>query len=131
MQQVAGGPPIAKLFSSDTWVAHNCAFSFSELEYQVFVNWYIWKAQRGSISINIPIKNSLGLTTQECYIPSYQAQQRARRWMVTCQIIVIREEKMDECDFESLLNSFDYFEDLSFAISLLDEAARSLPNGNV
>ena len=131
MQQVAGGAPIAKLFSSDTWVAHNCAFSFSELEYQVFVQWYIWKVKSGALSINMPLKNSLGLTNHEVYIPSYQAQQNAKRWIVTCQIIVIRQEKMDECEFDSLLNSFDAFEDLSAAINLLDSIVRNLPHGDV
>lgn len=131
MQQVAGGPPIAKLFSSDTWVAHNCAFSFNELQYQVFVQWYIWTTKNGSLSINIPLKNSLGLTTQEAYIPSYQSQQLGKRWTVTCQIIVVRQEKMDECYAESLVNSFSRFESLTFAIPSLDDAARSLPNGDI
>ena len=131
MQQVAGGPPIANLFSSDTWVAHNVAFSFNELEYQVFVQWYIWNTKQGALSFNIPLKNSLGLTCQEVYLPSYQAAQVAKRWRVTGQIIVIRQEKMDECDAESLVNSFNAFESLPFAISALDQAVRNLPNGDV
>ena len=131
MQQVAGGPPIAKLFSSDTWVAHNVAFSFSELEYQVFVQWYIWNIKQGALSFNIPIKNSLGLTEQEVYLPSYQATQAAKRWRVTGQIIAIRQEKMEECDAESLVNSFNAIESLTFAIPILDQAVRNLPNCDV
>lgn len=127
LQQVAGGAPIAKLFSSDTWVAHNAAFTFTELEYQVFVQWYIWKVLRGSKSINMKLKNSLGLTCQEVLIPSYNAVQSGKLWRVSCTIIVIREEKMDECDAESLLNSHNAFENLTYAIKLINEAVPRLP----
>lgn len=127
LQQVAGGAPIAKLFSSDAWVAHNAAFSFSELEYQVFVQWYIWKALRGAKSINMKLKNSLGLTCQEVLIPSYQARQNQKRWTVTCTIIVIREEKMDECDAESLLVAHNSFEDLAYAINAINTYIPRLP----
>lgn len=131
MQQVAAGAPIAKLFTSDTWVAHNAAFSFNELQYQVFVQWYIWSAGNGAKSINMKLKNSLGLTCQEVYIPSYQASQVGRRWRITCQIIVVRQEKMGQCDAESLVNSYNVFENLPIAIPLFDSVVRNLPDGNV
>lgn len=127
LQQVAGGAPIAKLFSSDTWVAHNAAFSFSELEYQVFVQWYIWKTLRGAKSINMKLKSALGLTCREVLIPSYQARQNQKRWTVTCNIIVIREEKMDECDAESLINSYNAFESLPRAIEIINTYIPRLP----
>ena len=126
MQQVAGGPPIAHLFSSDTWVAYNTAWSFSEIQYQVFTQWFIWKLARGSKSAIVPIKDSLGLTDKECYIPTYSAQQNGRRWIVSTQLIVIRQEKMTECDAESLINSYDGFDDLNKAIILMDSAVKSM-----
>lgn len=126
MQQVAGGPPIAQLFSSDNWVAYNSAWSFSELEYQLFEQWYIWRLKGGAVSVLLPLKGSLGLTNKESYIPSYQAVQNGRRWIVTAQIIVIRQEKMDEGDFDQLLVAFEGFENLNQAILLLDEAVASM-----
>lgn len=120
MTQVAGGAPIAELFSSDNWVAYNTAWSFSEVQYQVFTQWYIWRLNKGANSALVPIKDALGLTNKECYIPTYQAQQNGKRWIVTTQLVVIRQEKMDECNAESLINAYDGFENLNFAIKQMD-----------
>lgn len=126
MQQVSGGPPIAQLFSSDNWVAYNSAWSFSELQYEVFDAWYTWKLKNGSVSVLLPLKGAYGLTDQESYIPTYQAQQVGKRWIVTAQIIVIRKEKIDECDAESLINAYDGFEDLTAALILMDSAVANM-----
>lgn len=134
MQQVAGGAPYAELFSSDSWTSYSVAWSLSELQYQVFVQWFRLRAGSGSKTINMPLKDSLGLTTKEVYMPSYSARQNQRRWLVSANVVSIKQEKMEECEFDSLLAAFEGFEDVNYAVRQFAEIMANYPDfadGNI
>lgn len=125
IQNVQGGPPIVQLFSSDVTSTHQCGFSFSELEYQVFDQWFKWQLVSGSKSANIPIKTAIGFDSNECILVNPTAQQVGRRWIVSSVIIIVRKPEMTEEDANSLLVIFDGFEDANLAIGLLEQAVEA------
>lgn len=127
LHQTAGGAPIVEKFSSDTWTSQSVAWSFDELQYQVFSSWFNWSAKDGAETINMPLKNHLGLTTKEVIMSTFSAVQSGRRWIVSAQVIVVRKEKMEECYAESLVNAYDGFESLPGNMILLSQAVGNLP----
>ena len=126
LQQVAGGAPYAKLFTSDTWESYTAGFSFSNLEYQVFKQWFIWQAQRGAIPINMNLRGSLGVTCQEVYMTVGAEVLNQNRWNVSAQIIVIRQEKMDECAAESLINVHNMVESPNWALPFMNNIIKKM-----
>jgi len=125
IQNVQGGPPIVQLVSSDTTSTHTCAFSFNEVQYQVFDQWFQWSLAQGSKTASIPLKTAIGFDSHECILSNPQAQQVGRRWAVSAVIIILRKPKMSEEDANSLLVAFDGFEDLALAIPLLEQAVEA------
>lgn len=125
IQNVQGGPPLVELFSSDISSTHQCAFSFNEVEYQVFDQWFKWKLVNGSKTASIPLKTAIGFDNNDCILVNPTAQQNGRRWIVSAIIIILRKPEMTEEDAESLFVIFDGFEDPVLAISLLEQAVEA------
>lgn len=125
IQNVQGGPPLVGLVSSDISSTHQCAFSFSEVEYQVFDQWFEWSLVKGSKTASIPLKTAIGFDNNDCFLINPKGQQNGRRWLVSAIIIILRKPKMTEDDANSLLVVFDGFEDINVAINLLEQAVEA------
>ena len=122
IQNVSGGPPLVELYSSDVTSSHQCSFSFSEVQYQVFDQWFEWSLVNGSKIASMPIKTAIGFDNYDCILVNPQSQQNGKRWIVAAVIIILRKPKMTQDDAESLLVAFDGFEDLNAAVTLLEQA---------
>ena len=126
------GPPIFRLRSDDGWLLFDVAWSYSALEVQVFRSWYFNVLSRGAKSFNIELmvtgwdgqKNTI---THECYfdgVPSFN--QTGRRWNVSATLLAIRYQGLDECDSESLVNSYNSFDKIKEAIIQMDDINTTL-----
>ena len=124
------GPLRVRLQADSGWVGFNVAWKYSELEAQVFDNWYIHTLAKGSKSFIIKLKVAGGLLEHECYFnPDAEPpspNQVGKRWFVSGAIIAISRAGLDECDGLSLINMFNAFEQPNLAIVQLDAAILEL-----
>ena len=124
---VQNGPLRVRLQADSGWLQFNVSWSFNELQTQVFKNWYRHRLVNGSKSALIELRVPDGLIEHEVYfigVPNYN--QAGKRWIVSAVILAVRDEGLDECDGESLINMFEVFEQPNLAITQIDDAIKTL-----
>jgi len=126
---VQNGPLRFRLQADSGWVGFNVAWSFNELQCQVFKNFHRHVLVNGSKSFTVGLKVPDGLIDHECYIqgvPNYN--QIGKRWSVSATLLAIRDEGLDVCDGLSLVAVFDGFKSPNLAITQMDDVITELEN---
>lgn len=105
------GPPRYEKLTDNPPVFFNAAFSFSEMEYQLFEGWFKYETDLGSKSFNINLKVGAGYQPHECYFnSSYDSSLNGKRWQVSCKLVAIEKVRDNQDIYDDLKLLFENIE---------------------
>ena len=125
---LSSGPPVFRQRSEDGWMEFGGNWVLNGLEVQVLREWHRQTLKRGSKSFTIGLMidgfdGTKQVIDHTCYFLSPpKFSQRGRLWSVSAQLLAISQVGFNECDTNTLVNTFNGFEHHTNVRKELDQA---------